>query len=539
MGKTKNTFVAFLNLLEVKHTRSFSEQLFNEHPYKNNLYGLSKMLSNYGVENGGAQISDKEKDITDIETPFIAQFSSDFVAVHKVEPENVSFLWKGVNHILPVARFIEAWTGIVLLAESNEKSIEPDYKKHRQTELIDLLKKVALFAACGLIAVLAYLSTNGVLPLNIASNQLPDNITGTSLLLSVNLAGLYVSWLLLLKQMRVESQYADKICSLFKQKDCNNVLESEAAKLFGVIGWSEIGFGYFLTNVLILLFAPALITYIALINLFTLPYAFWSVWYQKSKANQWCVLCLIVQVLLWAIFIINWLWGYIQLPELSVFMTRGLILLLVVGCCYIISILAINMLVPKFNTEKTIQSLKQSINSMKADEAVFTALLKQQPFYETNDCESVIRFGNPESKLQVTVLSNPYCNPCAKMHKRIEDLLQQVNSDISVQYILSSFKEELNSTNKYLMAACMNAKTGSVMQILNDWFEKGQVLKDDYFKGMELNMDNPAIEAEFQKHEAWKAKTRLRSTPTILANGYQLPEIYKIEDLRYFTNLDI
>ena len=77
------------------------------------------------------------------------------------------------------------------------------------------------------------------------------------------------------------------------------------------------------------------------------------------------------------------------------------------------------------------------------------------------------------------------------------------------------------------------------MQIFNDWFDKGKVLKDDYFKNMSLDMDNPEIEVEFLKHEAWKEKTQLRSTPTILINGYQLPETYKVEDLRYFTDLDL
>jgi len=31
---------------------------------------------------------------------------------------------------------------------------------------------------------------------------------------------------------------------------------------------------------------------------------------------------------------------------------------------------------------------------------------------------------------------------------------------------------------------------------------------------------------------------QLRATPTILVNGYKLPENYKIEDLRYFTESD-
>jgi len=540
--KEKNTFVAFLSLLKVKHTQSFSDQYFNEHPHKNNLFGLSNMLSNYGVENAAIRIEKKENDIFDIQTPFIAQFSGEFVAVHKIESDNVAFHWKGDNHVLAVTKFIEAWSGIVLLVESSEKSSEPDYKTHKRSELVSLLKKIAFFAACGLIAIIAFLNNNGILSFEISSNQFLYNNTGITLLLLINFAGLYISWLLLLKQIHIESQYADKICSLFKQKDCNNVLESEAAKLFGIIGWSEIGFGYFLTNVLILLLNPALVTYIALINILTLPYAFWSVWYQKAKAKQWCVLCLIVQVLLWVIFVVNLLWGYIQLPTLTTGLTGGFIpLLLAVGSCYFVSILGVNMLVPKLNTDKSVQELRQSINSMKADEAVFITLLKQQPFYETSDFNSVICFGNHDSKLRITILSNPYCNPCAKMHKRIVDLLEQVNNEINVQYIFSSFHEKLNTTNKYLIAAFLKhpsvGEEGEV--ILSNWFEKGTLLKDDYFKNMALDMDNPSIEIEFQKHEAWKVKTQLRSTPTILVNGFQLPGSYKIGDLRYFTDLDL
>ena len=36
-----------------------------------------------------------------------------------------------------------------------------------------------------------------------------------------------------------------------------------------------------------------------------------------------------------------------------------------------------------------------------------------------------------------------------------------------------------------------------MIQIFNDWFEKGKALKDDYFKNLSLNMDNPEIEVEF------------------------------------------
>ena len=514
----QNIFVNFLDLLKVKHTSEFSNRYFNEHPHKYNLFGLSEMLSDYGIENNGLRFADKEQGISEIETPFIAHFGGDFVVVYKVDQDKVSFLWKGVEHILPVSEFIEAWNGVVLIAETSEKSIEPDYKKHKKHEFLSLMKNITLFSSCSFILILIYISQS------IYTNP------GLSILLILNFSGIFISWLLLLKQMRVQSQYADKICSLFKQRDCNSVLESKAAKLFGIFSWSEIGLAYFAVNALILLFLPQTTNILALLNIFALPYSFWSVWYQ-FKVKQWCVLCLIVQTLLWAIFFSNFMFGYIKIPDCDFQLS---IYLLLTGSCYLAALLGINAITPKLNSARIISFLRQAINALKSDNDVFAAILKKQLYYEIKESDSMICFGNSDSQLKLTVLTNPYCYPCSMMHKRIEKLLDKVNNNICVRYILSSFSEDLNSTNKFLIAACLENKS-EVNQIFSDWFEKGVELKDDYFKDMNLNLDNPEIEIEFQKHETWRKKTQIRATPTILVNGYKLPDNYKIEDLRFLN----
>ena len=273
----ENSFVTFLELLKVKHTREFSNRYFNEHPHKYNLFGLSKMLSDYGIDNAATRIADKEKDIVEIATPFMAHFGEDFAVVHQVEPDKVSFIWRGIDHVLAVSEFIESWSGVVLLAESSEKSIEPDYKEHRKSERLNFLKKTALYTACSLILLLALINQlfshsvfqgiagqarndswlgQGIVGLHSASPTMTANnqLFSYSVILLLNLVSVYISYLLLLKQTHVQSQYADKICSLFKQQDCNNVLESPAAKLWGIFGWSEIGLGYFGANVLLLFF---------------------------------------------------------------------------------------------------------------------------------------------------------------------------------------------------------------------------------------------------------------------------------------------
>jgi len=522
--KSHTVFTSFLEALEVKHTDDFSNGYFNEHPHKYNLFGISKMLSDYGIENAGTRIADKEQDLFNIECPFIAHIGSDFVVVYKIEPDKVHYLWNGKKISLSVSEFVKTWTGVVLLAETTTRSIEPDYREHRKKELFGIAQKAVLVLASILIFGITYVS-----------HSLFADFGITSLLL-VNLTGVYIGYLLILKQMHVHSRYADKICSLFSKSDCNNVLESDAAKLWGVFGWSEIGLGYFTANILLLLFLPQTVFLLAIINIFTLPYALWSVWYQKAKARQWCPLCLIVQALLWAIFIANGIFGYIRLPELDL---SNLIDLLFIGGIYAICVLIFNLVIPTLSSKKEIEKIKQEINSLKANEDVFKSLLIKQPHYEVSKADSQILFGNPETQLVISILTNPFCNPCAKMHKRVEELLHKTDNKVCVQYIFSSFEPDLDFANKYLIASYLGKSHNAFERIIADWFEKGKSLKEVFFKDMQLNTDSPDVEAEFGKHEAWKEKTQLRATPTLLVNGYKLPDIYKIEDLRYFTELEI
>jgi hypothetical protein len=219
----------------------------------------------------------------------------------------------------------------------------------------------------------------------------------------------------------------------------------------------------------------------------------------------------------------------------------------------------INILVPKLNRERYLSRIKQEINSLKADEDVFKAFLTKQPRYtlpvplsETQERGNTDRhcgpdpqspnrgiiFGASNCKLHITILSNPYCNPCALMHKRVEKLLKDTNHQVCVEYILSSFTDELESTNKFLIAAALQKDKAEMLRIFSDWFEKGKPQRDGFFKDLNLDMSRPEIEAEFQKHKEWKEETKLRATPAILVNGYKLPENYRIEDLRYFTDFD-
>jgi len=535
--KGENSFVAFLELLKVKYTKNFSNQYFNEHPHKFNLYGLSTMLSDFGVSNVATRIVEKETDLTNIELPFVAHSGGDFVVVYKVDPEKVHCIRNGRKIFIPFSHFIQSWSGVILLAETSPDSIEPGYHEHRKKDLLIIAQKSLLALACIMILGIAYF--HNVFSVQLGEFDLPfqNSVLGITSLLLVNLTGVYISYLLVIKQMHIQSRYADKICTLFSKSDCNNVLESDAAKLWGVFGWSEIGLGYFAGNITVLLFLPQLLTFLGIFNILTLPYTVWSVWYQKTKARQWCPLCLIVLVLLWTIFFLNLAFGNLILPDFSVNFLLSLVNCLLSICIYAIPVLLLTLLIPKLSEGNQVEQLRQEINSLKANEELFNTLLKQQPFYEVSKADSQILFGNPEAKLLISILTNPLCNPCALLHARIEKLPREIKEKICIQYIFSAFNESLEYANRSFNAVYMEKGREAAWQLYSAWFEKGKLLKEAFFDDLKLDMTKPAIEVEFQKHESWKEKSQIRATPTILVNGYKLPENYKIEDLRFFANI--
>ncbi|WP_287829186.1 thioredoxin domain-containing protein [Bacteroides sp.] len=512
-----NIFISFLELLGVKHTVSYSSRFFNEHPHKYSLYGLSSMLTDYGIDNAGVKITDKTS-VSSIKTPFIAHIGSDFVIVEKTDSDKIRFIQSGKRITVSPDVFNKMWTGYLLVAEPDETSGEPGHKKHRRQELFHVVQKATFLLIILALSASAFISNGGYLNLEMI------------LLWVINFVGAYTGYLLVLKNLHIQSDYADKICSLFKHNDCNDVLESEAAKLFGILGWGEVGFGYFSANLFILSFLPELTPCLAFVNVCVLPYSFWSVWYQKIKAKQWCPLCLLVMLLLWGIFLTCLFSGYINVSSFT------LVGLLLTGSIYLLFVLGVNMCVAAIAKGLGVENARYEINSIKANEDVFNTLLKQQPRYEVTKSSSQILLGDPSSDILVTVFSNPHCTPCAKMHKRINELLAK-NDRICVQYIFSSFNKDLDISSKYLIGIYLQ-KNGLAKHIFDKWFEEGKFRREEFFRENPVAMDAEEVNGEFESHEKWKEQTGLQATPTVLVNGYKLPDNFKIEDMLYFLEME-
>jgi hypothetical protein len=159
-------------------------------------------------------------------------------------------------------------------------------------------------------------------------------------------------------------------------------------------------------------------------------------------------------------------------------------------------------------------------------------LLKKQVYFETAITDSHIIFGNYNAELRITIVTNPHCAPCAKMHKKVSDYIKTMKDDVCVQYIFSAFYN-VKISNYFL--TYIYQRGIQIEDIFDKWFQYGKYLRNDFFVEYGFDIENIAseIEEEVIRHDNWLGRTKINETPTILVNGYRLPDIYNFEDLKY------
>lgn len=506
----KNILEQFLETIDVRYNKHFADKLYYEHPHRDNMYGLKRMLDVYGVKSLG--VSTESKDLSALNYPCILHTYSGFVIGVECNSDTIAFLQHGKKTIVSYDTFKRMWTGNVLVIEETTDAAEPDYKEHKREELISMIKT-------HIIPIVLIISVIIGIIVNYRTIGFFDYIR-----MGLSAIGILACISLIEKQLFGESRYGDRVCSLFHQSDCNNVLDGPKAKFFG-ISWSEIGFGYFIANILLLSFIPASSCIVALINWIAMLYGVWSIYYQWRIAKSWCVLCVIVQLVIWAMGITA---AFSFLSETFVLDIVNSLLSCIV---FALSIIVTHQFALVRESEKERIRAVQQYRALKANSDVAKALIEKGDYHETTLNDSSIVFGNPKARMRVTILSNPHCNPCARMHKQVEELLDICGNEICVQYIFSSFNEKLEDSSRYLIHCYIENEQNEALRKYGFWYAKEKFDYESPPKNAEECIQTELIDREMEKHKMWRKKTSLIETPTILVNGYRLPHEYNLIDL--------
>lgn len=281
-----------LTQLDVPHTNDYTNQRFETMPFMT-LFGLSKLLEEYNVKSEGLYLENKGE-LVKVTPPFLAHTKGGFTLIVNLSPTRVTYMTQGETETMSLSDFEEAWDGNLFLAFPTPDSKEPEYGVHERNIFLQKAKNVVFWIAA--IALFGYL---------FVTNGLYSHLS-TILLSLFDLIGLYLTYLLVQKSMKIKNKAADRVCGVLQEGGCDSILEMKSSKFFGLFSWSEVGFTYFSVSLLTLLIFPEWIRYLAACNICCLPFTCWSIWYQKFRAKVVYFMCECPGYSVASVFLLSW-----------------------------------------------------------------------------------------------------------------------------------------------------------------------------------------------------------------------------------------
>lgn len=348
--------------------------------------------------------------------------------------------------------------------------------------------------------------------------------------------GVITSILLLVQSIDSNNPLIQRLCGGGRKTNCNAVLSSKAANIFEGLSWSEVGFFYFAGTWLLALFGGgSALTWktLAVLNLLSLPYTFYSIYYQAIIAKQWCLLCCTVQVLLWLEFFTLSPISQ-QADNVTLFLFNDFRGLATTIFCLSFPVVLWLFVKPYLLQLQQMPALKGQVRKFKYNTELFKIMLSNQPRYVTPEKDWSIVLGNAEAGNVITMVSNPYCAPCGKMHNALDQLLSENdNLQARVVFTVSNTDEDIRTpVARHLMALNNLADKVLVKCALHDWYNQKQSNYEEWAKIYPAELKDTEFYKLDQQKE-WCTLAAVTATPTMLLNGYRLPEIYQLTDLTY------
>jgi thiol-disulfide isomerase/thioredoxin len=520
-NNTLTTVKELLYELKIKVNTGTLKECLLSHPSFPSVLSISECLNEWNIENNVFRIPRRDYNADDLLFPFIAHLREKggrFILVHGLTDGIVTYSNESEKKAsLSEKEFLARWDGIALHAEPGAMSGEKDYMKNQiKYFLKDLI--FPSFAAILLSVLYFFLSRQSALfPI------FP--------LVLIKILALVISIALLVQSVDMNNPFIQNLCSLAgKKNDCNAILKSEASQLTSLISWSEVGFFYFTGTFLALLLSPSSVVILAWVSILALPYTFYSISYQM-RTKKWCILCCSVQVILWLEFIIYYTGNLLNFnialsPENSIILIS----------CFLAPIAVWGFLKSHFLDSLKLKPLEKQLKTFKYNEELFNKALTSQPKYAVTDELMPIISGNRESETIITIVSNPYCAPCAKAHQTLNEWIKSKNN-IQLKTIFTTTNNESDSRTKvakHLIALNSTVTDNKIEEALNKWYSKRNKY-ENWAKEYPVIIDEKT-DSVVKTQREWCKVADITFTPTILVNGYKLPQPYQLDDLKFLIN---
>ncbi|MHA7609886.1 vitamin K epoxide reductase family protein [Elizabethkingia meningoseptica] len=480
---------------------------FNSHPDYPSALALSDTLDFFRIQNDAYEV---EEDIWgELPNKYIAIVKQDgqskFTLVHHTS--NGYDLFSDKKYHYSEKEFKENVGNFVLIMDD------------QQQEKSDKIGKKNIF----------YILIALFLLVSIPFNTLWNNVFN---LLSV--IGIVLSYELFFQDLGQTSVIISNICSGAKSgadassaSSCDKVIGDSTFNIMG-LKLQDYSFIYFLSIFLIGVFIPFSATALGIFSCISLVAVAYSLYMQSVVLKTFCKVCLFIASILIVQFVVFLLRPGVNVYSLYPILAAVVLIIGVFAFVYYLKDLNLKYDELKKNHMKNLR--------FKRNFQLFQRELESEGEINFEKPEELFFVGKTNSKLQMAIISNPYCGFCKGGHEIIEKLLNKYE-DMSVQIRFNYRDFRADDNYKKLLSKLYEIyqkDQKEFLKALHFWFEKRDHALFFSTYG-EVDINQPFLHAlEIQTIE--NDKYSLNFTPIFIVNKFKYPNMYDREDIFYFTD---
>jgi uncharacterized membrane protein len=500
--------------LQVKITKRAVEEEFEKHPFPFSLLAISDVLSNFYINNVAYQIEINE--LCALHFPIIAHTSNDkFICIIEVNDNQLSYLTdQGTIGQMTLVELADTFTGAVLTVNTSVKNA---FNSKLNPVFSNTLKTIII---CAILSMMIF----GVLGLRYSS--IPNWLL---LVFSEILAGLFISTLLITESIDKNNNFIRRICGVSNKSSCNSILSSEQANLTPFLSLAECCLYYFSGSTLFLLSGnheESMLLLLFKLSLLSLPFTAYSIFYQY-KLKGWCLLCCAIVIILWSETITLW---HLVNYDSDWINLRSVLLF---GLSFTLPVIVWVLLKPLIIARLKLKNVKTQLNAFKYNKDIFKFILSTEIKYKLLTENQAIIIGSRESLNVITIVSNPFCKPCALAHSLLNNWLD-IGIDFKLQLVFALPGSNITAyeVSTMIYSIYLDGDEARTKAAIRDWFEWG--IKDVHkWKEFHPVNVNPEAKVCIEEQYHWINYSNIQYTPVIFLDGMKLPEMYKLEDIQY------
>lgn len=509
---------AFMRRIGIAVSRRHLYRMVASHADYPSLLSIADSLERLGLRYGIQRI--EREDISDVSVPCLLPLEvngGDLLEIYSLED------------LKRKQSDIAYWNGIVI---NIEQDVRPSDSQNHRLFVAEKSVKVLLWTMV--------LSVALMLLWFVASSL---SLFGFGWALSASV-GVVIGYFLFAKEVGVKYRLVENFCNIGVRSNCDDVLQSDGAVVFGEIKLSYLSFSYFVFHLLLSAIFCSLPNYGfsvfvvgAGMTILAIPVVIYSLFCQAFRLKAWCRLCLAVAgtcVLMSALFA-----GHYALNRVEPVRYDG-VTISILGALYLIVTAAVVLLGRTVRDANDDFQAAREAERIKNNPHIYNFLLHQQRKVDSSFLADELRIGSPGADVEIVMASNLHCRPCRDQHRVASELVALFPDRVSVafRFLRSGKGEDAEiGANEYLIQYWIENiideedRYRRTDEMLHEWYSQMNLSSFAATHPLKAAIGD-ATRAIEEFHYSWAEAAKIRRTPTFFVNGYELPHVYKLEDLK-------